>query len=85
MLGSLIGLEHILTKKGNNMTWENFRGFVPMRVVEQAVHFCESTECLDCPIYINNIDHRTQYEKEVEHIPCVDNLVFELVNGRTLN
>lgn len=56
-----------------------------MRVVEQAVYFCENTECLDCPIYINDIDHRTQYEKEVEHIPCVDNLVFELVNGRTLD
>lgn len=67
------------------MTWENFRGFVSMKIVEQAVHFCENTECLDCPIYINNIDYRTQYEKEVEHIPCVDNLVFELANGKTLN
>lgn len=67
------------------MTWENFRGFVPMRVVEQAVYFCENAECLDCPIYINDIDHRTQYEKEVEHIPCVDNLVFELANGKTLD
>lgn len=67
------------------MTWENFRGFVPMKIVEQAAHFCENTECLDCPIYINDIDYRTQYEKEVEHIPCVDNLVFELANGKTLN
>lgn len=57
-----------------------------MKVVEQAVHFCENTECLDCPIYINDIDYRTRYEKEVEHIPCVDNLVFELAsNKRTLD
>lgn len=56
-----------------------------MKVVEQAVHFCENTECLDCPIYINDIDYRTRYEKEVEHIPCVDNLVFELANGRILD
>lgn len=67
------------------MTWENFRGFVSIKVVEQAVHFCKNTECLDCPIYINDIDYRTRYEKEVEHIPCVDNLVFELANGRTLD
>lgn len=56
-----------------------------MKVVEQAVHFCENTECLDCPIHINDIDYRTQYEKEVEHIPCVDNLIFELANGRILD
>lgn len=67
------------------MTWKNFRGFVPMKIVKQAVLFCENTECLDCPIYINDIDYRTQYEKEVEHIPCVDNLIFELTNGKTLN
>lgn len=67
------------------MTWENFRGFVPIKVVEQAIHFCESTECENCFIAIEEIEHRTQYEKEVEHIPCVDNLVFELANGRTLN
>lgn len=56
------------------MTWENFRGFVPIKVVEKAIH-----------LYINDIDHRTRREKEVEHIPCVDNLVFELANGRTLD
>ena len=67
------------------MTGENFRGFVPIKVVEQAIHFCENTECEDCPIHINDIHHHTQYEKEVEHIPCVDNLVFKLENGRTLD
>ena len=67
------------------MTQEDFRGLVPIKVVEQAIHFCENTKCEDCTIGINDIDHRTQYEKEVEHIPCVDNLVFELENGRTLD
>ena len=67
------------------MTQEDFRGLVPIKVAEQASHFCENTKCEDCPIHINDIDHRTQYEKEVEHIPCVDNLVFELSNGRTLD
>lgn len=67
------------------MTWENFRGFVPIKIVEQAVYFCENTECENCPIVIEGLEHRTQYEKEVEHIPCVDNLVFELANGRTLD
>lgn len=67
------------------MTWENFRGFVPIKIVEQAVYFCENTECENCPIAIEGLEHRTQYEKEVEHIPCVDNLVFELANGRTLD
>lgn len=67
------------------MTWENFRGFVPIKIVEQAVYFCENTECENCPIAIEGLEHRTQYEKEVEHIPCVDNLVFELANGRILD
>ena len=67
------------------MTQEDVRGLVPIKVVEQAIHFCENTKCEDCPIHINDIDHRTQYEKEVEHIPSVDNLVFELENGRTLD
>lgn len=59
--------------------------FAPSSIVKKAIRFCERTECIDCPIYINDIEHRTQYEKEVEHIPCIDNLVFELANGRTLN
>jgi len=67
------------------MTWENFRGFVPMKIVEQAVSYCENTECENCFIAIEGVDHRTQYEKTVEHIPCVDNLIFELANGRTLD
>lgn len=72
------------------MRWEEYIKFanfkvVEKKVVEKAVHFCENIECEDCPIYINDIEHRTQYEREVMHIPCVDNLIFELVNGRTLD
>jgi len=67
------------------MTWENFRGFVPIKTIEQAIQFCKNTECENCFIAIEEIDHRTRHEKTVEHIPCVDNLVFELANGRTLD
>lgn len=56
-----------------------------MKIVEQAVSYCENTECENCFIAIEGVDHRTQYEKTVEHIPCVDNLIFELANGRTLD
>lgn len=64
---------------------ERFRTPCAVEHCEKAIHFCEHTECEDCPIYINNIEHRTQYEKEVEHVPCVDNLIFELTNEKTLD
>lgn len=68
------------------MCWEEYIKFATSKVVEKAVRFCENTECEDCPIYINDIEHRTQYEREVMHIPCVDNLIYELaVNKRTLD
>lgn len=69
----------------DNMTWEEYVKFANSKVVEKAVRFCENVECEDCPIYINDIEHRTQHEIEVMHIPCVDNLVFELANGRPLD
>lgn len=67
------------------MNWKDSVREAPSSIVKKAMHFCERTECIDCPIYINDIDHRTRYEKEVEHISCIDNLIFELANGRTLN
>lgn len=67
------------------MRWEEYIKFASSRVVKKAIHFCENVECEDCPIYINDIEHRTQYEKEVMHVPCVENLIFELANGRTLD
>lgn len=67
------------------MDWKDSVREAPSSIVKKAVRFCERTECIDCPIHINDIDHRTQYEKEVMHIPCVENLIFELANGRTLD
>lgn len=67
------------------MDWKDSVREASLSIAKKAVHFCEETECLDCPIYINDIDHRTRYEKEVMHIPCVENLIFELANGRTLD
>ena len=73
------------------MRWEEYIRFasfegVGKEIAEKAVRFCENNECPDCPIYINDIEHRTQYEREVMHIPCVDNLIYELaVNKRTLD
>ena len=73
------------------MCWEEYMRFVSSKmigkeIVEKAVLFCENTECSDCPIYINDIEHRTHYERLVMHIPCVDNLIYELaVNKRTLD
>lgn len=68
------------------MDWKNsVRRFASSNIIKKAIYFCENTECFDCPIHINDIDHRTQYEKEVMHIPCVENLIFELANGRTLD
>ena len=65
------------------MNWKDSVREAPSSIVKKAMHFCERTECIDCPIYINDIDYRTRYEKEVEHISCIDNLIFELANGRT--
>jgi hypothetical protein len=67
------------------MRWEEYIKFANSKIVEKAVRFCENVECKDCPIYINDIEHRTQYEIEAMHIPCVDNLIFELATGRTLD
>ena len=68
------------------MCWEEYIKFANSKLVGKAVRFCENVECEDCPIYINDIEHRTQYEREVMHIPCVDNLIYELaVNKRTLD
>lgn len=51
----------------------------PKDTVKKAIKFCESHACVDCPICINDIEHRTAYDKCCEFIPCVDNLIYELV------
>lgn len=68
------------------MDWKDSVRLAPSDIVEKAIHFCEHTECKNCPIYINDIEHRTRHDKQDEHVPCVDNLIFELfINKRTLN
>ena len=67
------------------MDWKDSVRLTPSDIAKKAIHFCEHTECEDCLIDIEGLEYRTRYEKEVEHVPCVDNLIFELVNGRTLD
>lgn len=43
---------------------------------EEAILFCESHECKDCPVYKTK-DCRSDYEKQVLHYPCCINLVGE--------
>lgn len=42
---------------------------------DEAVKFCEETECEDCPVYQNDLDKRT--EAEWYEVPCCMNLVTE--------
>ena len=52
--------------RGKNMTWK------------EAIKYCEEHECKYCIHYINDIDDcRTEYEKQVLHMPCCVNLVDE--------
>ena len=68
------------------MDWKDSVRLAPSNIIKEAIYFCEHTECLHCPIYINNIEHRTRHDKQDEHVPCVDNLIYELaVNKRTLD
>ena len=67
------------------MDWKDSVRLAPSDIAKKAIHFCEHTECEDCPVAIEGLERRTRYEKEVEHVPCVDNLIFELANGRTLD
>lgn len=67
------------------MNWENHLEFVSLEEVEKAIQFCEDTSCENCPIAIEGIEHRSNYEKQVLHVPCVENLVYELAKRKTLN
>ena len=62
-----------------DMDWKEVVRCAPRSIVKKAIEFCESHACVDCPICINDIEHRTAYDKCCEHIPCVDNLIYELV------
>lgn len=62
-----------------DMDWKEIVNSAPRATVKKAIKFCESHECVECLIHINDIEHRTEYDKCCEHIPCVDNLIYELV------
>ena len=62
-----------------DMDWKEVVNCAPRDAVKKAIKFCESHECVDCPIHINNIEHRTEHDKCCEFVPCVDNLIYELV------
>ena len=62
-----------------DMDWKEVVRCAPEGAIRKALKFCESHECVDCPIHINNIEHRTEHDKCCEFVPCVDNLIYELV------
>ena len=48
---------------------------------EQAIDYCETHECKECVIYINNLDTRTK-DEWMSGILCCSNLLrYELVKG----
>lgn len=64
-----------------DMDWKEVVVAAPRNIVKNAVLFCENHECGECPIYINDIEHRTQEDK-MDFIPCVDNLIYEMATRR---
>lgn len=42
---------------------------------KNSVKYCEDHECIECPIYILNLDKRSRQEKQNQHVPCCENLV----------
>ena len=42
---------------------------------QEALEFCEKTECEDCPVVLENLDRRTKFDRAVGQVPCFENLV----------
>ena len=42
---------------------------------DDAVKYCEEHECVECEVYLKDLDKRTKHEKENLHYPCCVNLV----------
>jgi hypothetical protein len=42
---------------------------------KDAIKFCETHECKECPIYIYDIEKRSRIEKEDLHVMCCENLM----------
>lgn len=67
------------------MDWGVYEYFLSPKEIKKAVQFCENTECENCRIAIEGIDRRSEYEKTIIQIPCVENLLFELVKEKILD
>lgn len=64
------------------MNWGVYTYFLSSEEIKRAVQFCENTQCEDCPIAIEGIDYRSEYEKVIMQIPCVENLLFQLAKEK---
>ena len=64
------------------MDWEYIATFLSSEEIKKVVQFCEDTECENCRIAIEGLDYRSEYEKSIMQIPCVENLLFELVKEK---
>ena len=42
---------------------------------QEAMEFCEKTECKDCPVVLENLDRRTKFDRAIGQVPCFENLV----------
>lgn len=67
------------------MDWGVYEYFLSQEEIKRAVQFCENTECENCRIAIEEIDRRSEYEKTIMQIPCVENLLFELAKEKILD
>ena len=51
------------------MDWKDSVREAPSSIVKKAIHFCEHTECENCFIAIEGLEHRTRHDKQDEHVP----------------
>ena len=42
---------------------------------DEAVKFCEEHDCEECPVHLNGLDKRTEFDKVVGAVACCENLV----------
>lgn len=45
-----------------------------------AIRLCEVISCEECPVVLNNYDKQTPFQKELQHIPCCDNLMQWIID-----
>lgn len=45
---------------------------------EEAKRYCENHDCIDCIVYTENLDKRTDTDKW-NHTPCFVNLIGEKI------